>query len=89
MELSRRDNVDILVLPTSVGHHDGLEGAFTVLRFEQAQSIGYIEYPEGAIYVQDQDQVAAYHKVAEQLRVVALSQGDSVEAIGERLAALT
>lgn len=60
VELSTRDNVDVLVLPTSVGHHDGLEGRFSVLEFEHAQSIGYVEYPEGAIYVQDQDQVAVY-----------------------------
>lgn len=89
MDLSARDNVDILVLPTAVGRHDSLEGAFTVLHFEQAQSIGYIEYPEGAIYVQDQDQVTAYTRTAESLRSVALPQPESVEAIAARLAALT
>ncbi|MGH4015359.1 MAG: hypothetical protein ACRDSL_15830 [Pseudonocardiaceae bacterium] len=31
-----------------------------MLHFEQAQSIGYVEFPDGAVYVQDQDQVAAY-----------------------------
>lgn len=86
VELSARDNVEILVLPTSVGHHDGLEGAFTVLRFEQAQSIGYIEYPDGAIYVQDQDQVSGYTRTAESLRSVALSRGESIKAITARLA---
>ena len=88
VELSARENVDILVLPTAVGHHDGLEGKFTVLHFEQAQSIGYIEYPDGAIYVQDQDQVAAYTRTAESLRSVALPQDESVEAIAGRLASL-
>jgi hypothetical protein len=85
VKLSKRDNVDILVLPTAVGHHDGLEGAFTVLHFEQAQSIGYIEYPDGAIYVQDQDQVAVYARTAESLRYVALSPAESVKAITARL----
>lgn len=88
VELSTRDNVDVLVLPTAVGHHDGLEGKFTVLQFEQAQSIGYIEYPDGAIYVQDQDQVASYTRTAESMRSVALPQRESVEAIAARLAAL-
>jgi transcriptional regulator with XRE-family HTH domain len=85
VKLSKRDNVDILVLPTAVGHHDGLEGAFTVLHFEQAQSIGYIEYPDGAIYVQDQDQVLVYTRTAESLRYVALSPAESVKAITARL----
>jgi transcriptional regulator with XRE-family HTH domain len=85
VKLSKQDNVDILVLPTAVGHHDGLEGAFTVLHFEQAQSIGYIEYPDGAIYVQDQDQVLVYTRTAESLRYVALSPAESVKAITARL----
>ncbi len=89
VEMSQRDNVEILVLPTAVGHHDGLEGAFTVLHFEQAQSVGYIEYSDGAIYVQDQDQVAAYTRTAESLRSVALSKGESVEAIAARLTKLS
>ncbi len=86
VELSARDNVEILVLPTSVGRHDSLEGGFTVLHFAQAQSIGYVEYPDGAVYVQDQDQVAAYTRTAESLRSVALPQPESVEAIEARLA---
>ncbi|MGH3873147.1 MAG: helix-turn-helix domain-containing protein [Pseudonocardiaceae bacterium] len=85
IELSERDNVEILVLPTAVGHHDGLEGTFHVLHFEQAQSVGYIEYSDGAIYVQDQDQVAAYTRTAESLNSVALSQRESIQAIATRL----
>ncbi|HEY6424966.1 MAG TPA: helix-turn-helix transcriptional regulator [Pseudonocardiaceae bacterium] len=88
VELSGRDNLEILVLPTAVGHHDGLEGAFSVLHFEQAQSIGYIEYSDGAIYVQDQDQVAAYTRTVDSLRAAALPQRESVEAISARLATL-
>lgn len=89
VELSARDKVEILVLPTSTGHHDGLEGSFTVLHFEQAQSIGYVEFPDGAVYVQDQEQVAAYTRTADSLRAVALPRPESVEAIEARLAALT
>ncbi|MGH3855882.1 MAG: DUF5753 domain-containing protein [Pseudonocardiaceae bacterium] len=85
--LSARDNVDILVLPTAVGRHDSLEGRFSVLHFEQAQSIGYIEYADGAIYVQGQDQVAAYTRTVESLRSVTLPPRESVEAIAARLLA--
>ncbi|MGH3888971.1 MAG: Scr1 family TA system antitoxin-like transcriptional regulator, partial [Pseudonocardiaceae bacterium] len=61
----------------------------SVLHFEQAQSIGYIEYPDGAIYVQDQDQVAAYTRTAESLSSVALPQRESVQAIAARLTTLS
>ncbi|ALG09287.1 helix-turn-helix domain-containing protein [Kibdelosporangium phytohabitans] len=92
--LARRDNVEILVLPTAVGRHDGLEGRFTVLHFlnaeggKQAQSIGYVEIPDDSVYVQDQHQVEKYTMSAQLLRSVALSQAQSVKAIKARLAAL-
>lgn len=60
LAMMQRDNVDIRVMPVSVTVHDGLDGDFLLLDFEEAQSIGYVEYPAGAIYVQDQDQVGAY-----------------------------
>ncbi|MGB7799377.1 MAG: Scr1 family TA system antitoxin-like transcriptional regulator [Pseudonocardiaceae bacterium] len=44
-------------MPVTVASHDGLDGEFLLLDFDEAQSIGYIEYPTGAIYIQDQDQV--------------------------------
>ena len=94
IDLSKRDNVEILVLPTAIGRHDGLEGRFTVLHFldakgsKQAQSIGYVEIPDDAVYIQDQLQVEKYTRSAELLRSVALSQPQSVKAIKARLAAL-
>lgn len=94
LDLSKRDNVEILVLPTAIGRHDGLEGEFTVLHFrdadgqKQAQSIGYVGIPDDAVYIQDQHQVAKYTGSAELLRSVALPQRQSVEAIAARLAAL-
>jgi transcriptional regulator with XRE-family HTH domain len=83
--LSKRHNVEILVLPTALGHHDAIDSRFLVLHFEQAQSIGYVEYRDGAVYVQDQDQVAAYTHTAEALRSVALSPAKSLAAVKSRL----
>jgi hypothetical protein len=45
------------LMPVTVAVHDGLDGEFLPLDFDDAQSIGYIEYPTGVIYIQDQDQV--------------------------------
>lgn len=94
IDMSERDNVEILILPTTVGRHDGLEGRFSVLHFRdadgsvQAQSIGYVEIPDDSVYIQDQHQVAKYTASADLLRSVALSPSRSVDAITARLAAL-
>lgn len=89
LTLSKRENVEIMVLPTALGRHDAVASRFLVLHFEQAQSIGYVEYLDGAVYVQDQDQVAAYTRTAEALRAVALSPAKSRAAIKARLSART
>jgi len=88
LTLIRRDNVELHVMPVGVAVHDGLDGDFLLLDFDEAQSIGYVEYPTGAIYVQDQDQVAMYALAVDRLCAAALSVADSTELIAARLAAL-
>ncbi|MGH3902322.1 MAG: helix-turn-helix domain-containing protein [Pseudonocardiaceae bacterium] len=85
----RRDNVELHIMPVSVSVHDGLDGDFLLLDFDEAQSIGYIEYPTGAIYVQDQDRVGAYTLSADRLCAAALSTSDSADAIAARIETLT
>lgn len=89
LDLMRHDNVELHLMPVSVPVHDGLDGVFLLLDFAEAQSIGYIEYPAGAIYVQDQDQVAAYNLSVDRMCAAALSVSDSAEAISARIAALS
>ncbi|MQA08006.1 MAG: helix-turn-helix domain-containing protein [Pseudonocardiaceae bacterium] len=88
LDMTRRDNVELHVMPVGVAVHDGLDGDFLLLDFDEAQSIGYIEYPTGAIYVQDQDQVATYTLSADRLCAAALSVSDSQDVIAARMAAL-
>jgi transcriptional regulator with XRE-family HTH domain len=87
--MSEWDNVEIRVLPTSIGAHDALLGPFNVLDFAQAQSIGYVEVLNGALYVQDQDQVDGYTRAVRGLREIALSPADSVSAIQARITDLS
>lgn len=88
LALMQRDNVELHVMPVTVAVHDGLNGDFLLLNFDEAQSIGYIEYPTGAIYVQDQDQVGAYTLSADRLCAAALSASDSADAIAARIETL-
>ncbi|MGH3611282.1 MAG: helix-turn-helix domain-containing protein [Pseudonocardia sp.] len=86
--VAQRDNVELLVLPTAVGAHDALVGPFTALDFTSAQSIAYVELVNGAVYVQDQDQVAVYARIIDRLREVALAPARSVEVIRSYLTAM-
>jgi transcriptional regulator with XRE-family HTH domain len=87
--ISERDNVEVLVLPTALGAHDGLVGPFTLLDFAAAQSIVYVEIVNGAVYVQDQQQVAGYARIVDRLRAVALPPARTAESIRSRLSALS
>ncbi|MGW0048945.1 helix-turn-helix domain-containing protein [Nocardia cyriacigeorgica] len=88
LALMERDNVELHLMPERVTVHDGLDGEITLLDFEEAQSIGYIEYPDGAIYVQQSDQIGLYKMAADRLCKAALSASDSAAAIRRRIDAL-
>ncbi|MBE1467582.1 DUF5753 domain-containing protein [Kibdelosporangium phytohabitans] len=85
IKVSKRDNVEMLVLPTRIGRHDALAGPFIALDFVDALSIVYLEHVDGAVYVGNQDQVAGYTRTIERLREVALSPAATRDAIQSRL----
>ncbi|RZS34259.1 helix-turn-helix protein [Herbihabitans rhizosphaerae] len=82
------DNVTVQVLPDALGAHDGMDGAFTILRFaeEQDSDFMYVEYTTGSIHVEKDDEVAEGKLVFDGLCEQALSPKDSVALI-ERVAA--
>ncbi|AVH24218.1 helix-turn-helix domain-containing protein [Nocardia cyriacigeorgica] len=85
LDLMQRDNVELRIMPTRVAVHDGLDDEFTLLDFDAAQGIGYLEHAAGALYVQDQDQVRLYRMMADRLCSAALSTSESIDAITERI----
>ncbi|MPZ80289.1 MAG: hypothetical protein GEV28_07790 [Actinophytocola sp.] len=85
LQLVEHENIEVRVLPTAIGSHEALVGPFTVLDFPEAQSIAYVEQVNGAIYVQDQDQVNGYTRTVNRLREVALSPEQTVDIIHSRL----
>ncbi|MGH3843674.1 MAG: helix-turn-helix domain-containing protein [Pseudonocardiaceae bacterium] len=89
LTVMERGNVVLHVMPVTVAVHDGLDGDFLLLDFDEAQSIGYVEYPTGAIYVQDQDQVGAYALSADRLCAAAMSTSDSADTIAARITTYT
>jgi transcriptional regulator with XRE-family HTH domain len=73
--------VTIQVVRPEDGPHTALTGQFVVLGFENVRSIGYVELHDGAVYLQDPDQIRSYTMVAENLQRVALGPEQSVALI--------
>ena len=88
LALSALPTVGIRVMPLAVPVHDGLDGEFTLLDFDTARSIGYVEFQDGAVYVQDPDRIGGYRTAAVRLRAAALSEDASLEVIRSRRAEL-
>lgn len=86
LKLMEHDHIDVRVLPTRKYAHSGNVTEFTLLHFDEAQTVGYIEYPTGALYLQDYDGVAVYEMLADQLRTAALTKSESAEMIRSRAA---
>jgi transcriptional regulator with XRE-family HTH domain len=81
-------SVCLQVLPTSIGVHEGLSGAFSVLGFADPDepAIAYVENAVGATHVHKDAEVRGYKLVFDRLRSEALSPRGSVALI-ERLVA--
>jgi hypothetical protein len=82
------DTVTVHVMPNSTAVHGGLAGGLILLDFAQTQSIGQIEYPDGAIYIGDYHQVAGYHYRRQQLCADALDPAKSRDVIAARREAI-
>jgi transcriptional regulator with XRE-family HTH domain len=87
IEQSRLDTVTVQVLPNRAGAHAGIDGAFIVLRFVDAEDpdLLYVPYPTGSIHVEKDEEVAQARMVFDQLRSQALTPRDSA-ALMERVA---
>ncbi len=86
LTMSRRPNVTIQVVRPEDGPHAALGGGFVQLEFgDAARPVVYVELKDGAVYLQEEDQVEAYTMVAGDLAKVALGPGPSRDLIAEML----
>jgi transcriptional regulator with XRE-family HTH domain len=62
---ARRDNVQIKVLPWSVGAHAAMAGAFRILDFDDPEDpdVVYLESHVGALYLEEAAEVDEYRRV--------------------------
>ncbi|MFF5208436.1 helix-turn-helix domain-containing protein [Streptosporangium sp. NPDC000396] len=78
LQIVDQPNVTVQVLPLRAGAHSGLEGAFSLLSFDDEDpDAGYIGCPGGEIYVEATDQVRKLKLTFEHLADVCLSPQES------------
>lgn len=73
LAVSERPNVTLQVIPTSVGMHAGMDGAFTMMDFGVDDTVVYAEQLVTATYYQTRSAVAVYHDIMADLLSDALS----------------
>ncbi|WP_232828246.1 helix-turn-helix domain-containing protein [Kribbella monticola] len=71
LEAIRRPNVTLQIIPTATSGHSATGGAFSVLRFPQADlpDIVYLEHVTSALYLDKRDDVETYTHILDTLAV--------------------
>jgi transcriptional regulator with XRE-family HTH domain len=85
IEQATRPNVTIQLLPYSVGAHAAEGGAFTLLRFAEADlpDVVYLEHLTGAQYIERPEDVEQYARAMDRISVDALHPDDTVQALSD------
>jgi transcriptional regulator with XRE-family HTH domain len=84
VELSRKHNVTLQVMPYSAGAHPAMDNTFTILEFEDvAPTVVYVEGLMGWLYLERDHEVARYRRVYAHLRDIALDPKETIELISE------
>jgi hypothetical protein len=81
VSLTELPNVTIQVARPEDGPQAASTGQFYLLDFAQARPIGYAELIDGAVYIQDEDELAPYKIKAGKLCRAALQPGESAAYI--------
>lgn len=83
IDVSSLPTVELRVLADDTGAHAGMTAAYAVLAFPHREDpeMLYIEYPTGALHIEDETEVWKAKMVFAQLRSAALNPADSVELI--------
>ncbi|HEU5356561.1 MAG TPA: helix-turn-helix transcriptional regulator [Actinocrinis sp.] len=83
IEQAERPNITIQLLPYAVGAHAAEGGAFTLLRFAEADlpDVVYLEHLTGAQYIERPEDVEQYARAMDRISVDALHPEATLEAL--------
>lgn len=79
IDCATKSHVEIRVVPYSRGAHTGLDGTYKLLDFQTAWPLAYLEHKRSTMFVDDPDDVAAFHTATDVLLATALTPADSIE----------
>lgn len=80
VEACQRPNINVQVIPFSVGAHPGLDSTFVLLEFDSpVPSVVYVEGLVGHLYLERDQDVQRYRQVFDRLRSISLSEQRSLE----------
>lgn len=78
-------NVTILVIPFTAGAHAAVEGSFAIMEFGVEPGAVLLEGKTADLFLEEDDEIAAYQDTASRLRQSALGVDDSVALIEQVL----
>lgn len=83
LDLSRRPNITIQVMPSSIGVHPGIDGAFHILSFDDPRvgEVVYVGTPVGELYAEEEHQIRRCEVTFDHLKATALGEEQSRELI--------
>lgn len=76
-------NVTLGVIPYAAGAHPAMDNMFTILDFDVAPSVVYVEGLMGWLYIERSQEIARYRQVFDHLQPMALDNEDTIEFITE------
>lgn len=84
ISVSKLPNITVQVMPFTFGGHAAEGGAFSILRFPEADlpDVVYIETLTGALYLDKRDDVDVYMQAMERLAVDSATPDGTVELLG-------
>ncbi|MGH3761637.1 helix-turn-helix domain-containing protein [Actinophytocola sp.] len=81
IDMAKRKNVTVRVVPLRVGWHPGFAGPFVLYDFPDAPPVLYFEHYSSGAFVPDADDVQAYREAVERLHEIAMSHTASTRLI--------
>jgi transcriptional regulator with XRE-family HTH domain len=82
-EAAQRPNIQLRVIPGSVGNHPGFDGPFLRLRFRDRHGVVVLENRTSNLFLEDDEDLMVYNDVIEEMLSVALNNDDSVALVRE------
>jgi hypothetical protein len=75
--MSELPNIDLRVVPSDVGWHPGLEGAFIIIESDEMNPVVHLEVRHSALFLHEEDDVQVYREAVDMIGRVALEAPES------------